>query len=172
MTNGAFEILEMEGIRPKKFFQQPTPKDFDQTSKVSYAEKYQADLLPKIAKDNKKARVTHHRKTQKKQAEHFNSLQLPKKAIEVLSKVKIIHDGKKYSALEVLKDHCIYGLIQKAKKDMNFDKDIALVVRWVEFWLLSVIGEMDALLELQNPIDKEAVADSTSSADTVDSAEE
>ncbi|GEM_PF-4290890 len=150
MSNGAFDILEMEGIRPKKFFQ-PTPKDFDYTSKVSYAEVYQPDLLPKLAQDNKKARLTQHRKTQKQQAAHFNSLLLPKKAIEALNKVKITHDGKKYNAIDLFKQHCIYGLIQKVKKDMNFDKDIALIVRWVEFWLLSVIGEMDALLELQNP---------------------
>jgi hypothetical protein len=150
MTNGAFEILEMEGIRPRKFFQ-PTPQDFAHTQKVSYGEVYQPDLLPKIAKDNKKAKLTQHRKNLKENATLFNSLLIYKEACEALAKVKITHDGKKYNAIDLFKEHCIYKSIQKLKKDMNFDEKHALVIRWVEFYLLSVIGEFDSILELKNP---------------------
>ena len=147
--NGPHSILEMEGIKPKKLFTAPSPGDFDYTRKQSYAEVYQPDILPKLAEANKKSKTKQRKGENKKKASQYNELHLYQEAFKALEDVKITYNEKEYHAITLLKDKCVYKLIEKIKTDMNYSMEHALVVRWAEHHLLSVIGEYDSILELE-----------------------
>ena len=149
MTNPYYDILEMDGYRPRKLFESVRPISDNLVRKDNYAEIYKSDVLPSIAKYQKKAREKQEQRQQKQNTEHFNQKLPYKLAFQALEKVTIQHGDKEVNAMEMFFNLCIYELLTEIKKRKDFNPQRALINDWAEYFLLEVKAIYEAVKGLE-----------------------